>query len=120
MNKPIIDLSGAKILTVDDVPANLDVLSQSLESDGYNVLVATSGETAIQVAKQTSPDLILLDVMMPGIDGFETCRRLKADPDTAGSPVIFLTARNELEGVLEGFQAGVWTTFPNPSKRKKS
>lgn len=102
MNKPIIDLTGAKILTVDYVPANLDVLSQSLKLDGYNVLVATIGEAAIQVAKQTSPDLILLEVLMPGIDGFETCRRLKADPEPAGSPVIFQTARNELEGLQAG------------------
>jgi DNA-binding response OmpR family regulator len=119
MNRPIIDLSGAKILTVDDVPANLDVLSQSLESDGYNVLVATSGEAAIQVAQQTSPDLILLDVMMPGIDGFETCRRLKADPETAAAPVIFLTARNELEGVLEGFQAGGVDYISKPFQKEE-
>jgi DNA-binding response OmpR family regulator len=114
-----MDLSGAKILTVDDVPANLDVLSQALESDGYNVLVATSGEVALQVAKQTSPDLILLDVMMPGIDGFETCRRLKADPETAGTPVIFLTARNELEGVLEGFQAGGVDYMSKPFQKEE-
>lgn len=119
MNRPIIDLTGAKILTVDDVPANLDVLSQSLESDGYNVLVATNGESAIQVARQTTPDLILLDVMMPGIDGFETCRRLKADPETAECPVIFLTARNELEGVLEGFQAGGVDYIAKPFQKEE-
>lgn len=119
MDLPKIDLTGARILTVDDVPANLDVLSQSLESDGYNVLVATSGEAAIQVARQTSPDLILLDVMMPGIDGFETCRRLKADPDTADAPVIFLTARNELEGVLEGFQAGGVDYIAKPFQKEE-
>ncbi|MDP6037637.1 MAG: response regulator [Candidatus Latescibacteria bacterium] len=106
MNRPQIDLTGAKILAVDDVPANLDVLSQALEAGGYNVLVATSGETALDLVTRIEPDLILLDVMMPGIDGFETCRRLKASEETEEIPVVFLTARNELEGVLEGFQAG--------------
>ena len=106
MDKPQIDLKDAKILAVDDVPANLDVLSQALEAGGYNVLVATSGETALDLVTRIEPDLILLDVMMPGIDGFETCRRLKADEATEEIPVIFLTARNELDGVLEGFQAG--------------
>lgn len=103
MNRPQIDLTGAKILAVDDVPANLDVLSQALEAGGYNVLVATSGETALDLVTRIEPDLILLDVMMPGIDGFETCRRLKANEEVEEIPVIFLTARNELEGVLEGF-----------------
>ena len=106
MNRPKIDLRSSKILIVDDVPANLDVLSQALEAAEYNVLVATDGEMAIKVAHQSQPDLVLLDVMMPGIDGFETCRRLKADDQTQDIPVIFLTARDELEGVLEGFYAG--------------
>ncbi len=117
MNKPIIDLTGAKVLTVDDVPANLDVLSQALEGDGYNVLVATDGETALKVAAQTAPDLILLDVMMPGIDGYETCRRFKANPDTEDIPVVFLTARGELEGVMEGFQAGGVDYITKPFQR---
>jgi CheY-like chemotaxis protein len=78
MNKVEIDLTGAKILVVDDVPANLDVLCQSLEDTGYNVLVASDGTTALEVADFAEPDLILLDVMMPGIDGYETCRRLKS------------------------------------------
>ena len=106
MYKTTIELTGARVLIVDDLPANLDVLSQALEDTGYNVQVATDGQTAINVAVRTIPDLILLDVMMPGIDGYETCRRLKADPTTQEIPVIFLTARGELEGVLEGFQAG--------------
>lgn len=106
MNEPSIDLTGARILIVDDVPANLDVLGLTLEDSGYNVLVATSGEMAIKVAMQATPELILLDVSMPGIDGFEACRRLKAAPETRDTPVIFLTARNEMEGILEGFQSG--------------
>ncbi len=119
MNEPAIDLTGASVLIVDDVPANLDVLSHSLEAEAYNVLVATSGETALKVAEQAEPDLILLDVMMPGIDGFETCRRLKASPDTQGIPVIFLTARGELEGVLEGFQAGGVDYITKPFQKEE-
>ncbi len=119
MNDLIIDLSGARILIVDDVPANLDILSQSLEADSYNVLVATSGESALKVAAQTVPDLIMLDVMMPGIDGFETCRRLKADEATRAIPVIFLTARDELEGVLEGFRAGGVDYISKPFQKEE-
>ena len=119
MNKSNIDLTGAKILAVDDVPANLDVLSQSLEADGYNVLVATSGEAALDLITRIAPDLILLDVMMPGIDGFETCRRLKANAETEGIPVIFLTARSELEGVLEGFQAGGIDYISKPFQKEE-
>ncbi len=106
MSKPAIDLTGARILIVDDSPLTLDVLSQALEAEGYTVLTATSGEAGLEVAEQAAPDLILLDVMMPGIDGFETCRRLKADPNTRDIPVIFLTAQDGPEGVLEGFLAG--------------
>jgi DNA-binding response OmpR family regulator len=106
MNKPQVDLSGSTILTVDDVPTNLDVLSHTLEESGYDVLVAVDGETALKVAASTLPDLILLDVMMPGIDGYETCRRLKADPSLQEIPVIFLTARDDIQGLVEGFAAG--------------
>ncbi len=106
MNKPQIDLTGARLLIVDDVPANLDVLSQALEGSGYNVLVATSGETALNVAERTTPDLILLDVMMPGLDGLETCKRLKADPEMQDIPVIFLTAKTEVEDIVKGFELG--------------
>jgi DNA-binding response OmpR family regulator len=119
MNKPQMDLTGSKILAVDDVPANLDVLSQSLEADGYNVLVATSGETALDLVKRIEPDLILLDVMMPGIDGFETCRQLKAQEITEDIPVIFLTARSELEGVLEGFLAGGIDYISKPFQKEE-
>ena len=106
MCESVIDLSDAKILIVDDVPANLDVLCQTLEGEGYDVLVATSGEKAIEVCERTRPDVVLLDVMMPGIDGFETCRRLKANPDVRPIPVLFLTARDEMESIVEGLYAG--------------
>ncbi|MCZ6633175.1 MAG: response regulator, partial [bacterium] len=95
-----------RILIVDDVPENLDVLSRALEASQYHVQVATTGETALGLADRTLPNLILLDIMMPGMDGFETCRRLKADPRTRNIPVIFLTAWDDAKGLLEGFQVG--------------
>ena len=106
MDTPHIDLTGARILIVDDTPENLRILRQALEPEGYKILVATSGEGALKVAGQVPLDLILLDVQMPGIDGFETCRRLKSNPDARHIPVIFVTARTETASVLEGFQAG--------------
>ena len=78
------------LLLVDDNPTNLQVLYQTLETTGCKLLVAKNGEAALSIAQKASPDLILLDIMMPGIDGFEVCRRLKADPATEGIPVIFL------------------------------
>jgi len=97
---------NARILIVDDVPANLSALSDTLEPESYQVLVARSGEQALETAARARPDLILLDVMMPGLDGYETCRRLKANELTRSIPVIFLTVHDELERVVEGFRAG--------------
>lgn len=93
-----------EILIVDDTPQNIDLLSDTLAGLSCRLKVATSGERALELAFKQPPDLILLDVMMPGIDGFETCRRLKADARTAEVPVIFVTARHE--DVSQGFAAG--------------
>ena len=106
MNKETIDLTDAEILIVDDIPANLDLLCQALEPRGYNAIAAASGETALKIAERARPDLILLDIMMPGIDGFETCRRLKANPVTADIPVIFITAQHETKSIVKGFKVG--------------
>jgi len=116
---PALDLTGCKILVTDDVPANLDVLFQALDGEGYNVHVASDGATALEVAAHSDPDLILLDVMMPGMDGYETCRRLKADHDLKGIPVIFLTARDDLEGTVEGFKAGGEDDVTKPFKKEE-
>jgi two-component system NtrC family sensor kinase len=97
---------GAKLLLVDDERKNLDVLIGVLEPQGYDILVALEGETALNLAHQVSPDLILLDVMMPGLDGYETCKRLKAEPSTQGIPVVFLTAKVETEDIVKGFELG--------------
>jgi signal transduction histidine kinase len=94
------------VLIVDDTPANIDVLSQILEEEGYTISVATNGQAALELAPMSHPDLILLDVMMPGIDGFETCRQLKANEETASIPVIFITAKSETEDVIQGFSLG--------------
>jgi len=94
------------VLVVDDNPTNLDLLCSALGDRGWEILVATDGESAIEQSHYAQPHLILLDVMMPGIDGFETCRRLKADPATAHIPVIFTTALADVERKVLGFQVG--------------
>ena len=94
------------VLVVDDVPANRELLRQTLEPMGCEILLAADGETALKVAVRGKPDLILLDVMMPGIGGYETCRRLKASDPLRAIPVIFITAQHETPSVVEGFRAG--------------
>jgi len=98
--------SEATILVVDDIAANRNLLRETLEPSGYEVLLAANGETAVKVATRARPDLILLDVNMPGIDGFETCRRLKLEEPLQGIPIIFITASNETESTVEAFRAG--------------
>ena len=94
------------VLIVDDVPDNLSVLHDALDESGHTVLIATNGESAIQRAAQALPDIVLLDAVMPGIDGFEVARQLKARPDTAHIPIIFMTGLTETEHVVHAFQAG--------------
>ena len=94
------------VLAVDDEPANLDLISRRLQALGCAVLRASSGEQALTIAERDRPDLVLLDVMMPGIDGWETCRRLKKNEQTASIPVIFVTAKDQTEDVVAGFEAG--------------
>jgi DNA-binding response OmpR family regulator/DNA-binding CsgD family transcriptional regulator len=94
------------VLIVDDVPDNLSLLHDALDESGYTVLVATNGESALQRAAQTLPDVVLLDAVMPGMDGFEVARRLKAQPDTAHIPIIFMTGLTDTEHVVAAFAAG--------------
>lgn len=96
----------ALILIVDDRPENLQVLGSVLMNAGYEVMAASNGEGALAMASSKAPELILLDVNMPGIDGFETCRRLKNMEGLREVPVIFLTARTETEDLVRGFEAG--------------
>ena len=101
-----IDVSKAKVLLVDDTPANLDVLRKVLTPEGYKLSFANRGEKALQIVDYAPPDLILLDVMMPGMDGLEVCRRLKAKPVSQEIPVIFITAKSDMEDMLESFRVG--------------
>ncbi|CAM3230996.1 putative bifunctional diguanylate cyclase/phosphodiesterase [Asticcacaulis taihuensis] len=95
-----------QILVVDDTPANLGLLVDHLEARGYEVLVALGGQEALDRLRYAQPDLILLDVMMPGMDGFETCRRLRADAQTRDIPVIFMTALTDVDSKVSAFAAG--------------
>jgi DNA-binding response OmpR family regulator/DNA-binding CsgD family transcriptional regulator len=94
------------VLIVDDLPENLAVLHDALDESGYTVLVAVDGPSALQRASEAQPDIILLDALMPGMDGFEVARRLKADPGTSAIPIVFLTALNDTDHVLAAFSAG--------------
>lgn len=94
------------VLIVDDLPDNLALLSDALEQVGHMVLVALDGTTALERMNRLKPDIVLLDAMMPGIDGFETCRRIKANAEFENVPVVFMTALTESEHVVEGFAAG--------------
>ncbi|MBN1828873.1 MAG: response regulator [Deltaproteobacteria bacterium] len=104
--KTLAPLNEQTILIVDDTPRNLEVIGKFLEEAGFEIAAAQDGESGIEIAQRIHPDLILLDVLMPGIDGIETCRRLKADELTMNIPVIFLTALTERELKIAGFEAG--------------
>ncbi|MET1116645.1 MAG: response regulator [Comamonas sp.] len=94
------------VLIVDDVPDNLAMLHDALDAAGYIVLVATNGEAALARAAQALPDIVLLDALMPGMDGFEVARRLKADPHTAAIPIVFMTGLTETEHLIAALAAG--------------
>ena len=95
-----------RILIVDDTPRNIQVLGALLKKEGYQINIAQNGLQAIEIVAETAPDLILLDVMMPELDGFQTCSRLKENPGTRDIPVIFLTARVETDDIVHGFELG--------------
>ncbi|MFC3606824.1 response regulator [Stutzerimonas tarimensis] len=94
------------VMIVDDVPDNLALLSSALEEAGYMVLVALDGVSALDSMQRLRPDIVLMDAMMPNLNGFDTCRRLKTHADLQDIPVLFMTALTESEHVLEGFAAG--------------
>ncbi len=102
------------ILVVDDAPENLAIIT-SLLKDIYHVKIATNGKKALQIAfSGEPPDLILLDIMMPEMDGYEVCRELKSDPQTADIPVIFLTAKSDVEDEIRGFELGAVDYITKP------
>jgi DNA-binding response OmpR family regulator len=94
------------VLVVDDSPDTLRLLTDALDGAGMTVLVALDGAAAIRICEQITPDVVLLDAVMPGIDGFETCRRLKLDPELSGIPVIFMTGLAETGDVVRGLEVG--------------
>lgn len=98
--------SSGTLVIVDDNPSNLRVLSGILQQDGYKVRPALDGHMALRSVHMIQPDLILLDIRMPGMDGYEVCRRLKADPSTSDVPVIFISAMNESKDKIQGFRVG--------------
>ena len=103
---PLRDNLSEIVLIVDDIPENLSLLHDALDETGYTVLVATNGESALQRARLSLPDVILLDALMPGMDGFEVARRLKADFATQHIPIVFMTGLTETEHVVAAFAAG--------------
>ncbi len=109
-----------KILIVDDTPANLSVLVDTLSEAGYQLMVAEDGEDALAQTTHTKPDLILLDVMMPGLDGFETCARLKAAATTRDIPVIFMTALNETGEKVRAFKTGAVDYITKPIQHEEA
>ena len=119
MGTETFDLKSMKVLLVDDTPANLDVLRKTLEQKDLKVSVATNGEMALKIASKLLPDLILLDIMMPGIDGFETCRILKSKDSTKEIPVIFISAKNGPEDFVQGFIVGGADYITKPFKQEE-
>lgn len=104
----------AKILIVDDDPVNLSILSHHLSNVGLEVFVAQDGEAALEQTCRQPPDLILLDILMPGLDGFEVCRRLKDQPETRDIPIIFMTALTNTRDLVTGFDVGAVDYIPKP------
>ncbi|MBS0450439.1 MAG: response regulator [Proteobacteria bacterium] len=111
--------TGDLVLIVDDVPDNLAVLHDALDESGYTVLVATTGEQALTRAAQARPDVVLLDAVMPGMDGFEVARRLKADAATAHIPIIFMTGLTDTEHLVAALEAGGVDYVTKPIKPKE-
>jgi DNA-binding NtrC family response regulator len=114
-----MNISDIKILLVDDQPDNLNVLAGVLGGEGYDLRTCLDGASALENAQRFTPDLILLDVTMPGMDGFEVCRRLKADPGTRDIPVIFITGRVDTSDIVNGFQIGGVDYILKPFKEEE-
>ncbi len=106
MNTGLVSTGRARLLVIDDIQENLNLLGEVLENAGYIVSTAPSGAIAIEIAKINPPDLILLDIFMPEMDGFETCRKLKQIPNTEDIPILYISARDDIENTLQGFESG--------------
>ncbi|HBC42501.1 MAG TPA: hypothetical protein DCZ88_11565 [Pseudanabaena sp.] len=106
--------SPSLILIIDDVPSNLEVLSKTLSNEGYDVSIATSGKRALLQVSRILPDLILLDIQMPEMDGFSVCQKLKSSPETAQIPIIFMTSLTDLDSKIRGFDLGALDFITKP------
>ncbi len=113
------DIEGSTVLVVDDTPANISILLDFLGQGDFRVLVAEDGESALEQIEHAKPDLILLDVMMPGLDGHETCRMLKESDETRDIPVIFMTALSEVEDKVLGFELGAVDYITKPFQHEE-
>lgn len=111
---PTLDKNPRTVLVVDDEPINIQLLQRKLEWEGIRVLTADSGQGCLEIARAEWPDLILLDVMMPGMDGFEVCQKLRENEKTKAIPVIFVTAHNSKQGKLDGLEAGAVDYITKP------
>jgi sigma-B regulation protein RsbU (phosphoserine phosphatase) len=107
-------MSKIKILIVDDEPFNIDYIEQELEDSEYEIISATNGREAIQKVQQVAPDLMLLDIMMPVMDGFEVLTQLKADPETRDMPIIVISANDDIKSVVRGIELGAEDYLPKP------
>ena len=107
------------IMIVDDTKDNINILRQFLAKFGFKTTVAFNGEMALDLIPKLKPDLILLDIMMPGIDGYEVCRRLKKDAELQDVPIIFVTAKGDTEDIVQGFEAGAVAFIMKPFRQEE-
>jgi two-component system, LuxR family, sensor kinase FixL len=114
MGKSTSEETPHRILLVDDDPTNLQILHQVLGGRGYKLIIAKSGEDALKIAERMKPHLVLLDIMMPGIDGYETCKRLKENPETSNAAIIFLSAMDNPEDKKKGLEMGAIDFIQKP------
>ena len=114
MSDNLLEFDGALVLIVDDEATQRLLTRDCLEQDGFRIEEASSGEEGLRLVRELHPDLVLLDIMMPGIDGFETCRQLRADPAIRHTPVIVVTGREDIEDVKQGFAVGATDFLTKP------
>ncbi|MEX2585803.1 MAG: response regulator transcription factor [Balneolaceae bacterium] len=119
MNKSLSNSSGQTILVVDDEQDLLDLIEYNLKSEGFQVLKAENGEEGIQIARDRHPDLVLLDIMMPKMDGLQVCEKLRHNPETHDVPIIFLTARGDEKTEVEGLDRGADDYITKPISTRK-
>ena len=110
---------SAEILAVDDVPENIKLLRDILKQKGYKIRPALNGADAIEAAMNNKPDLILLDINMPGMDGFEVCKRLQQNDQTKDIPIIFVTASTDRDGLVQGFRLGAADYITKPVQEEE-